>query len=60
MINGRLRALLVLATLVSLCVSDTVGPRLLPLPGAAASHAANGRALEAVNVTPASSAGSPY
>jgi hypothetical protein len=29
---GKWRALLIIGALISLCLSDTVGPRLLPLP----------------------------
>lgn len=52
-----LRALIVLAALASLCVSDAVGPRLLlPQPGAAAARAAAYQAaFEEGDVTPAPS-----
>ena len=47
-----LRALIIFCALLSLCVSDTVGPRLLPLPGAAITTAADRHALEGFDVTP--------
>lgn len=52
-----LRALVIFCALLSLCVSDTVGPRLLPLPEAAARPAAALRAAEGADVTPAPSHG---
>src|SRR5919112_1139358 len=52
-----LRALVIFCALLSLCVSDTVGPRLLPLPGVVTSVAADRQALEGTNVTPTPSRG---
>ena len=52
-----LRALVIFCALLSLCVSDTVGPRLLPLPGAASASAAGRQAVEGADVTPAPSRG---
>lgn len=49
------RALFTLGALLSLCVSDTVGPRLLPLPAVAAYSAASTQAAE--NASPAPSGG---
>src|SRR3712207_2600339 len=51
-----LRALVIFCALLSLCVSDTVGPRLLPLPGAA-SVSVGQQAVEGADVTPAPSRG---
>lgn len=39
----RLRALIILGALVSLCVSNNVGPRLLPLPSPSENAAAAGQ-----------------
>ncbi len=47
-----LRAFVVICALLSLCVSDTAGPRLLPLPGAVATAAADRQGLAASDVTP--------
>lgn len=47
-----LRAFVVVCALLSLCVSDTVGPRLLPLPGALATTTADWRVLEGTDVNP--------
>src|SRR3712207_9309585 len=52
-----LRALVIFCALLSLCVSDTVGPRLLPLPGAASVLAAGVHAAGGADVTPAPSRG---
>ena len=41
-----LRALVVLGALLSLCVSDSVGPRLLPLPAASERTPVQGQAYE--------------
>jgi len=41
-----LRALVVLGALLSLCVSDSVGPRLLPLPAASERAAVQRQAFE--------------
>jgi len=49
------RVLLILGVLGSLCVSDNVGFRLLPLPGAVAAVAADRQVLEGTFVTPAPS-----
>ena len=38
-----LRAFVIFCALLSLCVSDTVGPRLLPLPGAVVTTTADRR-----------------
>lgn len=51
------RALLIFGALVALCVSDTVGPRLLPLPVAAGHEAMDWQASEDADVTPAPSPG---
>ena len=51
------RVLIILCALLSLCVSDTVGPRLLPLPEAAARSAAGWHAIEGIDVTPTPSRG---
>jgi hypothetical protein len=48
-----LRAFVVVYALLSLCVSDTVGPRLLPLPEAVTTTAADRHILEGADVTPA-------
>ncbi len=48
-----MRALVIFCALLSLCVSDTVGPRLLPLPGAVSVSAAVWQAVEGDDVTPA-------
>lgn len=53
--NSRLRALLVLAALVSLCVSDTVGVRLLPLTGDVTSSTTTRQSFEDAAVTSAPS-----
>lgn len=52
-----LRALVIFCALLSLCVSDTVGPRLLPLPATMESAAADRQAVEGADVTPAPSRG---
>lgn len=49
------RALFTLGALLSLCVSDTVGPRLLPLPASAGHAPASRQAVE--NASPAPSEG---
>lgn len=46
------RALFTLGVLLSLCVSDTVGPRLLPLPAVAAHAAAHPLTVEAFSTAP--------
>jgi hypothetical protein len=53
----RLRALLIIGALVSLCVSDTVGPRLLPLPVATGHAASERQPLENIEITSAPSGG---
>lgn len=50
-----LRALIIFCALLSLCVSDTVGPRLLPLPAAAAHSASHTQTVE--DASPAPSGG---
>ena len=52
-----LRALFILGVLVSLCVSDTVGPRLLPLPALAGHAAADRQAVGGADLTPLPSRG---
>lgn len=53
-----LRALIIFCALLSLCVSDTVGPRLLPLPASASGSAATAwQAADGADVTPAPSGG---
>ncbi len=52
-----LRAFVVVCALLSLCVSDTVGPRLLPLPGATAHTGVVRQAVEGTDLTPAPSRG---
>ncbi len=51
------RALVIFYALLSLCVSDTVGPRLLPLPEAAARTAADRQAVESTGLNPTPSRG---
>ena len=46
------RALFTLGALISLCVSDTVGPRLLPLPASATRAAAVPQAVEGASRAP--------
>lgn len=49
------RALVVLGALLSLCVSDSVGPRLLPLPTASERAAFERQSLDDAEVSPAPS-----
>lgn len=54
-----MRALVIFCALLSLCVSDTVGPRLLPLPEATARMAADRQAFESKGLNPTPSRGNP-